>query len=85
MALSIKGSVTVRMPLIRVASIRSLFTGFSRPITRENFPGSGGALRIVALVSLILMLLTVGSAIYTGATHEEDHPEGQDSALLLPL
>ena len=54
-------------------------------ITRENFPGSNGAARIVAIVSVVLMLLTVGSALYTGATEEEDHPEGQDSALLLPI
>ena len=53
-------------------------------ITRENFPGSVNVARLVALISLVLMLLTVGSAIYTGATHEEDHPEGQDKALLLP-
>lgn len=53
-------------------------------ITRENFPASKGAARIVAVISLVLMLLTVGSAVYTGATHEEDHPEGQDAALLLP-
>ena len=54
-------------------------------IKRENFPGSSGAARIVAVISLVLMLLTVGSAIYTGVTHEEDHPEGQDAALLLPF
>lgn len=54
-------------------------------ITRENFPTSDTATRVVALVSLVLMLLTVGSAIYTGVTEEEDQPEGQDAALLLPI
>jgi hypothetical protein len=54
-------------------------------ITRENFPGTDTAARVVALVSLVLMLLTVGSAIYTGVAEEEDHPEGQDSALVLPI
>ena len=53
-------------------------------ITRERFPASKGAARVVILISLLLMLATVGTAVYTGAHHEEDHPEGQDAALLLP-
>ena len=54
-------------------------------ITREGFPATNNAARIVGAISIVLVLLAIGSAIYTGATEEEDHPEGQDEkALALP-
>jgi hypothetical protein len=52
-------------------------------ITRENFPASDGAARAVQLVSIVLTVLAIGSAIYTGATEEEEHSEGGDEAALV--
>jgi predicted permease len=53
-------------------------------ITREGFPGS--AARLVGAISVILALLTIGTAIYTGATEEEEQPEGQgEGALVRPI
>ena len=51
-------------------------------ITREEFPGSRGGARLVALVSILLALATIGSAIYTGATEDEEE-HGEEAALLL--
>ena len=52
-------------------------------ITREGFPGSDTATRAVGAVSIVLTLLAIGSAIYTGAAEEEEHPEGGDEAALV--
>jgi hypothetical protein len=54
-------------------------------ITRESFPGSGGAARLVGLVSVVLCLATIGTAIYTSATEEEEHEGEEESALLLRI
>jgi hypothetical protein len=51
-------------------------------ITREGFPGSGSAARALGLVSIVLTVSAIGSAIYTGAAEEEEHPEGGDEAAL---
>jgi hypothetical protein len=51
-------------------------------ITREDFPGTAGGARLVALVSVLLALATIGSAIYTGATEDEEE-HGEEAALLL--
>jgi hypothetical protein len=51
-------------------------------ITREDFPGSAGGARIVALVSILLALATIGTAVYTGATEDEEE-HGEEAALLL--
>jgi hypothetical protein len=52
-------------------------------ITREDFPGSSGGARLVALVSVLLALATIGSAIYTGATEDEEEGGEQEAALVL--
>jgi hypothetical protein len=44
-------------------------------ITRENFPGSGAAARIVGAISVVLVVLAIGTAIYTSANEEEDEAE----------
>jgi hypothetical protein len=44
-------------------------------ITREDFPATAGAQRLVAVVSAVLALATIGTAVYTGATEEHDEPE----------
>ena len=53
-------------------------------ITREDFPATAGAQRAVAVVSIVLAVATIGSAIYTGAT-EEDEEGGSEEALVLGL
>jgi hypothetical protein len=56
-------------------------------ITREDFPGSPGGMRIVATISVLLALATIGSAIYVGATEDEE-PSGESgggSAFVLPI
>jgi hypothetical protein len=45
-------------------------------ITRENFPASPQATRLVGAISVTLALAAIGTAVYTGATKEEKHPEG---------
>lgn len=54
-------------------------------IAREGFPGSVRTARLVGAVSVLLVVLAIGSAIYTGINEKEDHPEGQDTGALLPL
>jgi hypothetical protein len=56
-------------------------------ITREDFPGSPGGMRIVAAISIGLAVATIGSAIYVGATEKKDEPEGKSggSAFVLPI
>jgi hypothetical protein len=52
-------------------------------ITRENFPGTPGAARLVGIVSVLLAVATIGSAIYTGATEDDDEGGGHDQAMIL--
>ena len=52
-------------------------------ITREDFPTTDGAARLVGAVSVVLTLLAIGTALYSGATEEEEEPEGGDEAALL--
>jgi hypothetical protein len=53
-------------------------------ITRENFPGTGGAARIVGGISVLLVLAAIGTAIYTSA-HEEKEEGGESAVLALPV
>jgi uncharacterized membrane protein len=50
-------------------------------ITREDFP----AQRTVALVSVLLAVATIGSAIYTGATEEDEEGGSEEAALILGI
>jgi hypothetical protein len=52
-------------------------------ITREDFPGSSGGARLVALVSVLLAVATIGSAVYTGATEDEEEGGEHEAALVL--
>jgi hypothetical protein len=54
-------------------------------ITRENFPGSPGAERVVAAISILLALAAIGSGIYTGITEEEEEEGGEGAAVVLPI
>ena len=44
-------------------------------ITRESFPATDGAARTVGLISVVLCLAAIGTAIYTSATEEHDSEE----------
>jgi hypothetical protein len=54
-------------------------------ITREEFPATPGAQRTVAAISILLAIATIGSAIYTGATEDDEDSGGGGQALVLPL
>jgi hypothetical protein len=47
-------------------------------ITRENFPASDNAARLVGAISVILVALAIGAAIYTGATEKK---KGEEAAV----
>jgi NADH:ubiquinone oxidoreductase subunit 6 (subunit J) len=52
-------------------------------VTREGFPEGRAQERLVAAISILLVLGAIGSAIYIGATEEEDEePEHEAAALL---
>jgi formate-dependent nitrite reductase membrane component NrfD len=53
-------------------------------ITREDFPATTRTARLVGAISVVLVVLAIGSAIYTGATEEEEEEGGEESALVLP-
>ncbi len=56
-------------------------------ITRENFPGTDGAARIVGGISVLLVVAAIGTGIYTSATEEEHEEggEGESAAQVLPV
>lgn len=45
-------------------------------VTREDFPGSAGATRLVGAISVLLVVAAIGTAIYLSAT-EEHEPKGE--------
>lgn len=47
-------------------------------ITREGFPSTKTAARLVGAISVVLVVLAIGSAILTGGS--EEHEEGQREA-----
>jgi hypothetical protein len=52
-------------------------------VTRENFPATKGAERLVALISVTLVVAAIGSAVITSANEdEEEHEEGGEEAAL---
>ena len=52
-------------------------------ITRDDFPASASAERMVAAISIVLCVATIGTAIYTSATEEEEEHGGEEQALVL--
>jgi hypothetical protein len=54
-------------------------------ITRENFPGSAGAQRLVATISIVLAAAAIGTALYTSATEEEEEEGGEGAAAALRI
>jgi formate-dependent nitrite reductase membrane component NrfD len=55
---------------------------FALGVSREDFPATAGATRIVSLISVVLTVLAIGSAIYTGATEEEEHEPAEEGAAI---
>ena len=51
-------------------------------ITRENFPATRGSERLVGAISVLLVLAAIGSAVYTGATEEEEE-RGERAVVVL--
>jgi len=55
-------------------------------ITREDFPGSTAAARLVGAISILLVAAAIFSAIYVGATEKKDEGKsGAKSGAVLPL
>lgn len=52
-------------------------------VTRENFPATKNAERLVAAISVVLVAAAIGAAVITGA-NEEDEEGGGEAALVLP-
>jgi len=51
-------------------------------ITREGFPNTKLAERLVTVVSVVLVFAAIGTAVYTGAT--EGEKENEETVLLSP-
>jgi hypothetical protein len=52
-------------------------------VTRDDFPATDGAAKIVGAISVLLAIAAIGSGLYTAATEEEEGEEGQEEAALL--
>jgi hypothetical protein len=52
-------------------------------VTREDFPSTPGATRVVGAISVVLVGTAIGLAIYLSATEEEDEPGGGEEAAAL--
>ena len=52
-------------------------------VTRENFPATKQAERLVALISITLVVAAIGAAVITSAMEDEEE-EGEEAALVLP-
>jgi hypothetical protein len=54
-------------------------------ITREDFPSSSGTAKLVGAISVVLVVAAIFSAIYVGATENEETGSSGQTAVLLPL
>ena len=52
-------------------------------VTRENFPATKSAERIVAAISVALAIGAIGSGIITAANEGEEEEGGEEAALVL--
>ena len=52
-------------------------------VTRENFPATKQAERLVAAISVTLVVAAIGAAIITSANEDEEEG-GEEHALVLP-
>jgi hypothetical protein len=51
-------------------------------VTREDFPRTAGATRLVGLISVVLVVAAIGLAIYLSATEEHEKGEEEHAALV---
>ena len=51
-------------------------------IRRENFPRTPGAQRLVGAISIVLAACAIGSAVYVGATEDDEGEGGAEQALV---
>jgi hypothetical protein len=51
-------------------------------VTREDFPRTPGATRLVGAISIVLVLTAIGLAIYLSANEEHEPEGGGESAAL---
>jgi hypothetical protein len=52
-------------------------------VTRDDFPATDGAAKVVGAISVLLAIAAIGSGVYTAATEEEGGEEEQEEAALL--
>jgi hypothetical protein len=52
-------------------------------VTREDFPSTQGATRLVGAISIVLVVAAIGTAIYFSATEEEHEPAEEEQAALV--
>ena len=52
-------------------------------VTREDFPATDGAAKVVGAISVLLAIAAIGTGLYTSATEEEEGGEEEEAALLL--
>ncbi len=52
-------------------------------VTREDFPPTDGAAKVVGAISVLLAIAAIASGVYTAATEEEGDEEEQEAAALL--
>ena len=54
-------------------------------VTREDFPSTPAATRIVGAISIVLVATAIGLAIYLSATEEEGEEGGEEQAALVSV
>jgi hypothetical protein len=52
-------------------------------VTREDFPATPGATRLVGAISVVLVVTAIGLAIYLSATEEEEEGGEEHAALFI--
>ena len=51
-------------------------------VTREDFPSTKSATRLVGVISIVLVVAAIGTAVYFSATEEHEPEGGGESAAL---
>lgn len=54
-------------------------------IVREDFPATRGATRLVGVISFVLVVAAIGTAIYLSATEEEEPGAEERAAIAVSL
>ena len=51
-------------------------------VTREDFPSTKRAARLVGVISIVLVVAAIGTAVYFSATEEHEPEGGEEHAAL---